>query len=102
MSKSQPTPHGGKLINLLVDEERAAVLKELSLSIPDITLNERQLCDLELLATGAFSPLEGFMCRSDYESVLDRMRLQNDLLWPCPCAWTLPKPRPGPWKPASP
>ena len=73
MNQIQPTPHGGKLINLLVDEERAVVLKELSFSLPDITLNERQLCDLELLATGAFSPLDGFMCRSDYESVLDRM-----------------------------
>jgi ATP sulfurylase len=52
--------------------------------MPDITLNERQMCDLELLATGAFSPLKGFMTRSDYESVLDRMRLQNDILWPIP------------------
>jgi len=84
MNKTQPTPHGGTLINLLVDEERAAVLKELSFNLPDISLNERQLCDLELLATGAFSPLEGFMCRTDYESVLDRMRLQNNLFWPIP------------------
>ncbi len=91
MNPTQPTPHGGKLISLLVDEERAAVLKELSFSLPDITLNERQLCDLELLATGAFSPLEGFMCRSDYESVLDRMRLQNDLLWPIPVCLDIPE-----------
>jgi sulfate adenylyltransferase len=42
------------------------------------------MCDLELLATGGFSPLKGFMTRSDYESVLDRMRLQNDVLWPIP------------------
>jgi len=83
-NSTNPVPHGGKLINLLVDQERAAVLKELSFSLPDITLNERQLCDLELLAIGAFSPLDGFMCRSDYESVLDRMQLQNDLLWPIP------------------
>jgi sulfate adenylyltransferase len=62
-------PHGGSLVNLLV---------------PDIILNDRQLCDLELLSTGAFSPLKGFMTRSDYESVLDRMRLQNDQLWPIP------------------
>jgi sulfate adenylyltransferase len=77
-------PHGGSLVNLLVDEQRAAKLKEFVLNIPDITLNDRQLCDLELLATGAFSPLTGFMTRSDYESVLDRMRLQNDILWPIP------------------
>jgi sulfate adenylyltransferase len=70
--------------NLLVEQDRAALLKDISRSLPDITLNERQLCDLELLAIGAFSPLEGFMCRSDYESVLDRMRLQSNALWPIP------------------
>jgi len=77
-------PHGGSLINLMVDEERAAVLKEIALNLSDITLNGRQLCDLELLATGVFSPLDGFMTRPDYESVLDRMRLQSDVLWPIP------------------
>jgi sulfate adenylyltransferase len=77
-------PHGGKLTNLLVDEKRAAMLKDISLNLPDIALNARQLCDLELLANGAFSPLTGFMTRSDYESVVDRMRLQNGLLWPLP------------------
>lgn len=77
-------PHGGSLVNLLVDEHRAALLKEIALNLPDITLNDRQLCDLELLSTGALSPLKGFMNRSDYESVLDRMRLQNNLLWPIP------------------
>ena len=82
--KNNTTPHGGSLVNLLVDDERAAILKDIVLNLPDITLNDRQLCDLELLANGAFSPLTGFMTRSDYESVLDRMRLQNDSLWPIP------------------
>lgn len=77
-------PHGGRLINLVVDENRSKILKDMSLKLPDMTLNERQLCDLELLACGAFSPLNGFMVRSDYESVLDRMRLQNNILWPLP------------------
>jgi len=77
-------PHGGSLVNLIVDDQRAAKLKEIVINLPDITLNDRQLCDLELLATGAFSPLKGFMTRSDYESVIDRMRLQNDILWPIP------------------
>ena len=77
-------PHGGELVSLLVDDDRATVLKEIALKLPDITLNERQLCDLELLATGVFSPLRGFMTRSDYESVLDRMRLQDGTLWPMP------------------
>ena len=59
-------PHGGSFINLMVDDERADTLKDVALNLPDIILNDRQLCDLELLATGAFSPLEGFMTRSDY------------------------------------
>jgi sulfate adenylyltransferase len=77
-------PHGGSLVNLMVDEERAAVLKKIAMNLSDITLTNRQLCDLELLATGAFSPLDGFMTRPDYESVLDRMRLQSNVLWPIP------------------
>jgi len=76
--------HGGPPVQLIVNEERATTLKEISLNLPDITLNDRQLCDLELLATGVFSPLDGFMTRSDYESVLDRMRLQSNILWPIP------------------
>ncbi|MBW2406634.1 MAG: bifunctional sulfate adenylyltransferase/adenylylsulfate kinase [Deltaproteobacteria bacterium] len=76
--------YGGAPIQLIVNEERATTLKEISLNLPDIILNDRQLCDLELLATGVFSPLDGFMTRSDYESVLDRMRLQSNVLWPIP------------------
>ncbi|MGD2038949.1 MAG: bifunctional sulfate adenylyltransferase/adenylylsulfate kinase [Desulfobacterales bacterium] len=83
-ANNRVTAHGSELVDLLVDEERARLLKEIALNLPDITLNERQMCDLELLANGAFSPLEGFMTRADYESVLDRMRLQNDILWPIP------------------
>jgi sulfate adenylyltransferase len=77
-------PHGGKLVTLIADEKRSNTLRDITMNLPDITLNDRQLCDLELLATGAFSPLEGFMTRDDYESVLDRMRLQNNLVWPHP------------------
>ncbi|HIC84675.1 MAG TPA: bifunctional sulfate adenylyltransferase/adenylylsulfate kinase [Desulfobacterales bacterium] len=76
--------YGGKLVDLLVDPQRAQVLKGIALELHDIILNERQLCDLELLATGAFSPLSGFMKRMDYEAVLNRMRLENGLLWPIP------------------
>ncbi len=83
-SASEVEPHGGKLVELMADEERTEMLKDIALNLPDITLNDRQLCDLELLATGTFSPLDGFMIRSDYESVLDRMRLQSDVLWPIP------------------
>ena len=72
------------LVNLLVNDERKRLLKDLSFNLPDITLNERHMCDLELLASGVFSPLNRFMNRSDYESVLNRMRLQDGTLWPLP------------------
>ena len=78
MPQSAPdTAPDSPLVNLVVDESRAALLKQIAASLPDITLSERHLCDLELLATGAFSPLQGFMTRADYEPVLDRMRLQR-------------------------
>jgi sulfate adenylyltransferase len=73
-----------RLVSLMVDKERAATLKELSLHLPSITLTDHQLCVIELLATGALSPLTGFMARSDYESVLDRMQLQDGTCWPVP------------------
>jgi sulfate adenylyltransferase len=84
MTDSINDAHGGRLVNLLVNDERAQLLKEIALNIPDISLNDRQICDLELLTIGGFSPLKGFMVRSDYESVLDRMRLQNNVLWSVP------------------
>lgn len=84
MTSSLLDPHGGELVNLLVDSDRAAILKELAFSLPTVTLHGRQLCDLELIANGSFSPLKGFLARSDYEAVLDRMRLQNGTLWPIP------------------
>ena len=77
-------PHGGELKNLLVDEERALMLKDLSLHLSSLTLSGRQLCDLELLMNGAFSPLSGFMTNPEYESVIDRMRLQDGTIWPIP------------------
>ncbi|MCK5312082.1 MAG: sulfate adenylyltransferase, partial [Desulfobacteraceae bacterium] len=86
-------PHGktGKLVNLLVDEERSVLLKEITASMPDVILNDRQLCDFELLSTGAYSPLEGFMTQTDYEAVLDRMRLKTDELWPVPICLDIPE-----------
>ena len=78
------SPHGGELVDLVVDEERKKVLKDLALHLPSIVLSERQMYDLELIATGAFSPLRGFMINPDYEAVLDRMQLQDGTIWPIP------------------
>ncbi len=77
-------PYGGALQNLLVAEASAAQLKKDSQDLPAITLSQRQLCDLELLMNGAFSPLRGFMTREEYEGVLEKMRLPNGLLWSIP------------------
>ena len=82
--RTDPGYHGGNHVNLLVDSERSALLKQLSTDLPSITLDDRQLCDFELLTTGAYSPLKGFMTRSNYESVLDRMKLQDGTIWPMP------------------
>ena len=77
-------PHGGELIDLIVRPERAAELKSHSKEWPSWDLSARQLCDLELLLTGGFSPLRGFMTRADYEGVCHHMRLANGTLWPMP------------------
>ncbi len=79
------------LVNLLVDEKQHAVLKKLSTAMPEITLSDRQICDFELLTTGVFSPLNGFMKQIDYESVLDRMRLESGQLWPVPICLDIPE-----------
>ncbi len=78
------TPHGGTLVNLVVDQKRAEELKRLSRDWPSWDLTSRQFCDLELLANGGFSPLRGFLCRSDYESVCEKMRLADGTIWPIP------------------
>ncbi len=77
-------PYGGTLVNLLVDEKQAEDLKSASKDWPSWDLTGRQICDLELLLNGGFSPLGGFMHRADYESVCANMRLENGLLWPIP------------------
>ena len=78
------TPHGGELIQLQVSAERTLELKSHSKEWPSWDLSARQLCDLELLLSGGFSPLRGFMSRADYEGVCHTMRLANGMLWPMP------------------
>lgn len=77
-------PYGGILVNLLVPEEKKQEVKTYAGELPSIQLSDRQVCDLELLATGAFSPLDCFMGEADYQSVLDDMRLVNGHLFPIP------------------
>ncbi len=77
-------PHGGVLVNRLDDSLDEGGGR------PRITLSERQRADLDLIAVGALSPLEGFMDRATYESVLTDMRLPNGLAWSVPITLAVP------------
>ncbi len=84
MSSHLIAPHGGTLCDLQVSPARAAEIKAQSRDWPSWDLTPRQLCDLELLCNGGFSPLRGFMRKADYESVRDKMRLADATLWSMP------------------
>jgi sulfate adenylyltransferase len=86
-------PYGGRLVDLLVPAEEVAELKAHASKLPSLRLSARAECDLELLAVGAFSPLDRFMCQEDHQRVLDEMRLTSGYLFPIPV--TLPV-EPGP------
>jgi len=77
-------PHGGELVHLSAEPGRAAELKGHSKEWPSWDLMPRQVCDVELLLNGGFSPLRGFMNRADYEGVCHNMRLASGVLWPMP------------------
>ncbi len=93
-NKALISPYGGRLINLRVPDEARAELLNLASSLPHLQLTERAACDLELLATGGFSPLETFLGREDYERVIEEMRLANGTLFPIPVTLTISKDAP--------
>ncbi len=82
------SPYGGELVDLLVPAEELPHLKKYANRLPSIQISERAVCDLEMLATGGFSPLERFMGKKDYQNVLDEMRLTSGQYFPIPI--TLP------------
>ena len=84
-------PHGGTLVNLIADADRTAAIKAESRDWPSLDLTPRQLCDLELLMSGAFSPLTGFLNRADYDQVCRDMRLADGTLWPIPITLDVPE-----------
>jgi len=77
-------PHGGTLINRFADADRARQLASAASGLPKITLSSKQACDLEMIATGAFSPLEGFAGKADFESICREGRLADGTVWPIP------------------
>jgi sulfate adenylyltransferase len=83
-------PHGGVLVNLIVETKRQDELRAASKGWLSWDLTPRQLCDLELLMNGGFSPLQGFMGPADYESVCSSMRLSNGLIWTMPVVLDVP------------
>jgi sulfate adenylyltransferase len=84
-------PHGGTLINRLADERRAADLAREAASLPRLTLTLKQSCDLEMIATGAFSPLTGFMGSEDCQKVCRGMQTAGGALWPIPILLSVAK-----------
>jgi sulfate adenylyltransferase len=84
------SPYGGSLVDLLASAGDAPSLLAHASRLPSLTLTDRNLNDLELLATGGFSPLTTFLGRTDYDRVLAEMRLADGTLWPIPVTLTVP------------
>ena len=81
--------YGGKLVNLVVSDQARDQLTAFANRLPSLQLSERAVCDLEMLATGALSPLDRFMGKEDYQRVLDEMHLANGQVFPIPITVSL-------------
>ena len=89
-------PPGGPLCDLVQTDEAAEALRQEALHLPSITLTDRQLCDVELLLNGGFSPLRGFLTEADYDRVVAEMRLADGTLWPMPITLDVDEATAGP------
>ena len=83
-------PHGGVLVDRIVSAGEAHALREAADRLPALQLDGRELADLELIATGAASPLTGFLGAADYASVVERLRLADGTVWPLPLTLAVP------------
>ena len=77
-------PHGGKLIKRVLGQDEREKVLEKTKELPSLKLNVESVSDVENIAFGNFSPLEGFLGKKDYQNVLNHMRLSDDLPWPIP------------------
>ncbi|HEY9052147.1 MAG TPA: bifunctional sulfate adenylyltransferase/adenylylsulfate kinase [Gammaproteobacteria bacterium] len=82
--KAAVMAYGEESVNLILPENESQQIKNKVDGCPLVVLNQRQLCDLEMLLSGAYNPLSGFMNQADYESVLNQSTLANGLLWTIP------------------
>lgn len=84
-------PHGGKLVNCFAIGDELKALQAEAKSLKSIKITKKTECDLEMIGIGAFSPLNGFVSKKDYESIVENMRLANGLAWPIPIALQVKK-----------
>jgi sulfate adenylyltransferase len=78
------SPHGGKLVDRVLNEDCRKDILAAAQALPKLMINDESVSDVENIATGVFSPLEGFMGKADYRNVLNEMRLRTDLPWTIP------------------
>src|SRR5690242_21235106 len=84
-------PHGGELVDRTVSGDEAAGLAEEAAGLPRVRMTEKQTADLDMIASGALSPLVGFMTRADYDPVVESMRLESGLPWALPVTLSVPE-----------
>jgi sulfate adenylyltransferase len=85
-------PHGGVLVNRLVEGAAREQLLKHAATLPQLQVNTWTISDIDCIAVGAFSPLTGFMNEADYKSVVDKMHLANGLAWSIPVTLSVDKP----------
>ncbi len=90
-SGSLIAPHGGELVNRTVSGDQAAALAEEAQSLPRVHMSEKQTADLDMIASGALSPLHGFMVQADYVPVVEDMHLESGLPWALPVTLSVPE-----------
>ena len=84
-------PHGGELVSRIVMGDEAAALESEAQGLPRLRLTEKQTADLDMIASGALSPLTGFMGQGDYDRVIDEMHLESGLPWAIPVTLSAPE-----------
>jgi sulfate adenylyltransferase len=90
MIKALIQPHGGKLIDRYLTGSKCEFVGSAARSLPKFSLSARNLADLECIATGVYSPLEGFVTEREYESIVEHSRLPNGLAWSIPVTLQMP------------